>query len=141
MNVGIKANCPFCSSTERILKENKYAFVLLSDPRKVLGHFLVIPKRHVEKPWELALEELVGIFELIGLVQKKLVEKLAEGVDVRQNYRPFLKQGRLKIDHVHYHVIPRDLEDKLYDIVEKYETELFEALTDQERNTASELLS
>ena len=42
--------CPFCDPKDRILKSNKTAQALLSSPRKTAGHFLVMPKRHVEKP-------------------------------------------------------------------------------------------
>ena len=133
-------HCPFCDLKQRALKENKLAFVLLSDPRKVKGHFLVIPKRHVEKPWEVAENELVAIFELIFFVQKRISRELAQGCDVRQNYRPFLKQGRLKIDHVHFHVIPRSFEDELYTSVEKYETPLFKDLSPPEYDQMAKIL-
>ena len=132
-------NCPFCDH-KRVIKENSLASVILSNPRIVVGHFLVIPKRHVEKPWELTSEEVVAIFQLIFLIQKRITEKLSEGSDVRQNYRPFLKQSRLKVDHVHYHIIPRDFEDKLHDKVEKYLTDLFEGLTDEEHEKIAKLL-
>ena len=122
-------NCPFCNLTnQRVLKENHLAKVFLSNPRKVPGHFLITPKRHVEKPWELTKEEVQAIFELVYLVQKKVTEKLSTGCDVRQNYRPFLVQGKTKVDHVHYHVIPRDFNDRIYELVEKYETDLFQDL-------------
>lgn len=105
------------------------------------GHFLVSPKRHVEKPWELTPEELQAVFELILFVQKRITERLSAGADVRQNYRPFLKQSRLKIDHVHYHVMPRNLEDELYDRAEKYETDLFADLSDEEHDKMAKLLT
>lgn len=133
-------NCPFCNSGKRVIKENTLASVILSNPRKVAGHFLVIPKRHVEKPWELTDEEIAAIFKLVFLVQKKVTEKLSDGCDVRQNYRPFLKQDRIKVDHVHYHIIPRGFEDKIYDKVEKYETNLFEDLSDEEYTEIAKLL-
>ncbi len=126
---------------QRILKENKLASVILSNPRKVPGHFLVIPKRHVEKPWKLTKEEITAIFDLIFLTQKKISEKLAEGCDVRQHYHPFREQGRLKVNHIHYHVIPRDFEDHIYQKVEKYETDLFEGLSDLEHDRIAQLLS
>ena len=127
-------NCPFCNPTQRVIRENQLASVILSNPRKVPGHFLVIPRRHVEKPWELTKEEITAIFDLIFLIQKRISEKLAEGCDVRQNYRPFLKQSKLKIDHIHYHVIPRNFEDPIYAKVEKHETDLFEDLSDSEHD-------
>jgi diadenosine tetraphosphate (Ap4A) HIT family hydrolase len=136
-----KNNCPFCNPKDRILKENEHAAVILSNPRKVPGHFLVIPKRHVEKPWELEPQELQGIFELIFFVQQRIVGKLGDGVDVKQNYRPFLMQGRLKVNHVHFHVYPRSMEDYLYQVSEKYETDLFADLDDLERDEVAKLLA
>src|SRR5689334_13658505 len=62
-------NCPFCNSKERIVKQNELAQVVLSNPRKVPGHFLVLPKRHVEKPWELTSDEITSIFELIFAIE------------------------------------------------------------------------
>jgi len=132
--------CPFCSADERIIKENDLAFVVLSNPRKIPGHFLVIPKRHVEKPWELKEKEVKAIFDLVLFTQKKVTEKLAAGCDVRQNYRPFLKQGKTKIDHIHYHVLPRDFEDDLYTKVEHREAEMFGELTLEEQEEMEKIL-
>ena len=133
-------NCPFCNPTERVLKENDSAQVILSNPRKVPGHFLVVPKRHVEKPWELTSQELQDIFALIFEVEQKIIGKLGDGCDIRQNYRPFMKQSELKVDHLHFHVIPRTLEDYIYSVSEKYDTELFAQLDDTEREAVSKLL-
>lgn len=135
-----EANCPFCHPKDRVLKENGHASVILSNPRKVPGHFLVIPKRHVEQPWDLQPEELQSIFELIFFVEQRIVGKLGDGVDIKQNYRPFMKQGRLKVDHVHFHVYPRSWEDYLFQMSEKYETDLFVDLDDLERKEVEKLL-
>jgi diadenosine tetraphosphate (Ap4A) HIT family hydrolase len=135
-----EGNCPFCSIGDRALKENAYARVILSDPRKVAGHFLVVPKRHVEKPWELTPSELQDIFELIFFVEQRIIGKLGDGADVRQNYRPFMSQSRLKVDHVHFHVIPRSKEDYIYQVSEKYESDLFAELDEIERDEVAKLL-
>lgn len=135
-----KKDCPFCDPTDRVLKQNRHAQVILSNPHKVPGHFLIIPKRHVTKPWELKNEELIDIFELIFFIEKKIIGKLGDGVDVRQNYRPFMKQSRLKVDHVHFHAYPRSLEDYLYKVVEQYETQLFADLDDAEAKAVADLL-
>ena len=134
------SNCPFCNPDERILKENEHALVVLSNPHKVPGHFLVLPKRHVEKPWELSHEELADIFDLIFFIEQRIIGKLGDGCDVRQNYRPFMKQSDLKVDHVHFHVIPRALDDYIYKVSEQFETELFAELDDVERSAVEKLL-
>jgi diadenosine tetraphosphate (Ap4A) HIT family hydrolase len=133
-------DCPFCEAKERILKENETAFALLSNPRKAPGHFLVMPKRHIEKPWELTADELQDVFELIFFIEQKIIGKLGDGCDVRQNYRPFLDQSRLKVNHIHFHVIPRYNQDYIYQVAEKYETDLFTDLDDKEAAEVSKLL-
>lgn len=104
------------------------------------GHTLVIPNRHVEKPWELTHEELTAIFDEIKWVQAQLLDAgLGDGVDTRQNYRPFMPQGKIKIDHVHFHVLPRKLNDELYQRAMHFETELFEELSPQERDRITKI--
>ena len=132
--------CPFCQPADRTLKENKHALVLLSNPRKTPGHFLVVPKRHIEKPWELHDDELRDIFNLIFFIEQKVIGKLGDGYDIRQNYRPFMPQSRLKIDHIHFHVIPRSLNDYIYSVCEKYETDLFADLDETEHDEVAKLL-
>ena len=134
-----KTDCPFCGG-ERVLKSNEHAQVILSNPRKVPGHFLVIPKRHVEQPWDLTKNELADIFDLIFFIEQKIIGKLGDGCDVRQNYRPFLRQGELKVNHVHFHVIPRSLDDYIYQISEKYDAELFADLDKTEAREVAKLL-
>lgn len=133
-------NCPFCSVGGRVITENQNAFVLLSNPRKVPGHILVIPKRHIEEPWKLTHEELTDIFDLIYDVEQKIIGKLGDGCDVRQNYRPFKEQSKLKVNHVHFHVIPRYNEDYLYMVSEQFETDLFAELDPSEAREVAKLL-
>ena len=136
-----KYDCPFCELSDKIIKSNEHAVLILSNPRKVPGHCLVTPKRHVEQPWELTSEELKDIFALVWETEKKLIAAgLGDGVDVRQNYRPFLTQSKLKVNHVHFHVIPRALEDYIYQISEKYDTELFADLDKKEATEVAKLL-
>jgi len=134
-------NCPFCNLKQRVLKENTLAQVILSNPHKVPGHFFVVPKRHVEEPWKLEPEEITAIFELIFFVEQRILKaKLGTGVDIRQNYRPFMTQGRLKVNHVLFHVYPRSNEDYLYQVSEQYETDLFAELDDAEAEAVAKIL-
>ncbi len=134
-------DCPFCDANDRVLKENEHAFALLSNPRKVPGHALVIPKRHVEEPWMLTVEERRDIFELLDIVTQKLIDaKLGDGVDVRQNYRPFMQKGKLSVRHIHYHAVPRTQDDYIYQVSEKYDTELFADLDPAEAKEVTKLL-
>ena len=135
-------NCPFCDADKNAVRSNTRALVILSDPRKVPGHLLVVPRRHVEKPWELTTDELQDIFALVWETEQKLIASgLGDGVDVRQNYRPFLEQSKIKVDHVHFHVIPRASEDYIYQISEKYDAELFAALDASEAKAVTRQLN
>lgn len=134
-------NCPFCEIQGKVLAENDLAALILSNPRKVPGHALVVPKRHTEEPWDITPEERLAIFELVDQVSQKLLAAgLGDGVDVRQNYRPFLTQGKLKVNHIHYHVIPRALEDYIYQVSERYDTELFAELDPAEAKEITRFL-
>lgn len=128
------ASCPFCELKQRILVENDHAYLLLSNPRKVEGHTLVIPHRHVERPWELNAEELAGIFALVRLAQERLLGAFATGIDTRQHYRPFLPESRFKVNHVHFHVLPRTFEDALYASGDVNESKLFADLSAEEHD-------
>jgi diadenosine tetraphosphate (Ap4A) HIT family hydrolase len=134
------ALCPFCADKALVVADNKTAQVVLSNPRKTIGHVLVAPKRHIEIPWELTLEEQQDIFALIFEVEKKLIGKLGDGCDVRQNYRPFMQQSRLKLNHIHFHVIPRYFEDYIYKVAEIYDTDLFTDLDPTEASEVTKLL-
>lgn len=131
--------CPFCDMGERVIIENEHANLFLSNPRKVEAHVLVAPKRHIELPWETTDDELVAIFGLINIARQRLAKEYGGGVDVRQNYRPFMKQGRIKVDHLHYHVYPRTNEDELYQQVERHETEMFVDLPPEEATKIAKL--
>lgn len=135
-----KETCPFCDCEERILKQNDLAQVVLSDPHKVPGHFLVMPKRHIEKPWELTNLELTSIFDLIFFVEQKIIGKLGDGCDIRQNYRPFRAQDGLKVAHVLFHVLPRSQDDYMYKVAEQYESDLYADLDDMERDAVADML-
>ena len=84
-------DCPFCKIDRvktRVLKEGKYYFIALSNPRLVKGHLLVIPKRHVEKAAELTKEERQEIVDAVVNLEEKILERFASGCDIRIQYRP-----------------------------------------------------
>lgn len=132
--------CPFCDKDQPI-RENELAKVFLSDPHKVPGHVLVMPKRHIEKPWELTPEELQACFELIFLVQQRFIGKLGEGFDIRQSYWPFMDPNGLKAKHILFHVIPRSAGDYLFQISEgKNPEDLYADLDEVEGDAVARLL-
>jgi len=128
------SGCPFCKQDKKLLiKDGESVYAQLSNPRLVDGHLLVIPKRHVERLAELTEEERKEIFDMTAELQDKILGRFSAGCDVRQNCRPFLPQSRLKADHLHIHLLPREFEDELYKKSMVFEKEMFRDLTEDER--------
>ena len=129
-------NCPFCnilaSHPDQIIRETNTCFVVLSNPRLVPGHLLVIPKHHVEKFSELTKEEREDLLNEAVYLEEKILKNFASGCDLSQHYRPFIKQDRLKVNHLHIHLRPRELEDELYQKVQIHEKEVFADLEEGE---------
>jgi diadenosine tetraphosphate (Ap4A) HIT family hydrolase len=135
--------CPFCEinvDKTRILANNKFTLVIFSNPRLMPGHLLVIPKRHVEKISELSKEEQEELFSTLIKFQEKVLNKLSKGCDLRQNFRPFQKQSNLKINHLHFHIQPRELFDELYEKCQIFETNVFKELSEEELTNISKQL-
>jgi len=136
--------CPFCdvsNEKNRILKEGKFTRVIFSNPRLMPGHLLVIPKRHVEKISELNKEEREELLNNVIEFQEKILKKVASGCDVRQNYRPFQKQNKLKVHHLHIHLYPRELFDELYEKCQIFEKGVFNELSEEELNKMFKVFS
>lgn len=136
--------CVFCEINKevtRIVEEKKFVFVAMSNPRLVKGHLLVIPKRHVERPSELNEEERKELFDTAVEFQEKIVSKFSMGCDIRQHFRPFLPESRIKVNHAHFHLLPRTLNDELHQKSLIYEKEIFQDLTEEEKQDVTKLLS
>ena len=130
------AECSFCdpdSYSERVIASNGLAIALLSSPRMKQGHSLVIPRRHVELPSELLAEEVNVIFRLVGPLHKRMLATIATGVDVWQKSRPQVGQNDIKMDHVHFHVLPSQPGDPLYDQALVWSRDQFTLLDATER--------
>ena len=128
-------NCPFCEidkTRTRVIQETLHARVILSNPRLMPGHTLVIPKRHIEKPSEFTAEERQEIFNTVLAMQEKIMAVFSSGCDIRQNCRPFMPQSRVKVDHVHFHLQPREMEDELYQVSQIHEKQLWQDLAQEE---------
>jgi len=98
-------SCPFCRlKKEEIIKENKYAMMILSRARYTKDHLLIIPKRHRSKIKDL------------GFVEKKSIGKLVLfGLDAlhkkHKNVSIAYREGNMKevgksISHLHIHLVP-----------------------------------
>ena len=125
--------CPFCpDDSRRTIDSRAHVKVLLSNPRLMPGHLLIVPRRHVEWLAELSAKERSELFSVVTEYQERIIARLVGGCDVRQHYRPFQKDGRLKVSHVHIHLQPRELHDRLYAECQTHETSLFEDLSNDE---------
>ncbi len=136
-------NCVFCDINKektRLIKNGKNVFVMFSNPRLMEGHLLVVPKRHVEKISELNEEERKELLDTVIEYQEKILKNIAPGCDIRQHYRPFLKQSELKVNHLHIHLQPRELDDELYRKCQIYHKDVFKELTEEEINKIFKLL-
>lgn len=51
-----------------------------------------------------------------------------------------MKQGKLKVDHLHFHLLPRTFQDDLYERSMKYETDIFSDLPDGEVKAVTDAL-
>lgn len=137
-------NCRFCGITKDqygVLKIGKNVAVILSNPRLMPGHMLVVPLRHVEKISELNDEERKELFDTVVEFEEKILKKLAKGCDIRQNYRPFQKEDRLRVNHLHVHLQPREFEDALYQKSQIFEKEAFADLEKEEAEKIAGLFS
>jgi len=130
--MGIMNKCVFCDyNGNKKIRETENTFTLLSNPYLLEGHCLVIPKNHYECLYE--IPESISIelwFETIN-ISRLLKEKFhVSGIDIRQNYRPFLRESIYKVNHVHIHVIPRENEDELYQKSMIFERDVFKELNE-----------
>ncbi len=135
-------SCPFCEINPQktfVIEDKEFCRVIFSNPRLKPGHLLVIPKRHVEKPFELNEAERREIFDTVLEYQKKILEKMASGCDIRQNCRPFLPESEIKVDHVHFHLLPREMSDEIH-LATSGQSALFSPLSEEERNKMLEAI-
>ncbi len=132
-------NCPFCnnkSDDERVLEVGSRVYVMLSDPRLIPGHVLVIPKRHVEKLSELDSEEIRELMQTTARFQEKITSTLATGCDVQQHYRPFQDEEE-RVKHLHIHLQPKDLYAELYKKFQDLQRDVFRMLNPKEKENLS----
>lgn len=136
-------SCPFCDVIEkepdRVLAEKEHVVAILSNPRLMKGHTLIIPKRHVKRLTELNEAEKNELMETVIEFQEKILDEVAEGCDVRRHYRPFLDDA-ITVAHLHIHLHPRHFADELWEESQQYHRDLFEDLSEDEKKEMKELL-
>lgn len=135
-------SCPFCniSKEETILKEGKNFYVILSNPRLMPGHLLVITKRHIQKLAEFTQQERQELFDIIVEFEEKILSKLTSGCDIRQHYHPFLESDGIAVNHFHFHVQPREFEDEFWKRSQRFEKSVFKKVVKEEKERITKLL-
>ena len=136
--------CPFCATAreeQRTLKDGKYMYVILSNPRLMPGHLLVIPKRHVMRLVELTKEERDELLNLLIEFEEKILQKLSAGCDIRQSYKPYVENNRTSVKHFHFHLYPRDLNDELHQTTDPVQKPLYQDLPEEEKERLSKLFT
>ena len=77
------------------------------------GHTLVIPKQHFEKLHECPAELLGQVFTRIGDIARAVATAMKS-----DGYNLLCNNGRAAgqlIDHLHFHIVPRNTGDGLFD--------------------------
>ena len=85
------------------------------------GHTLVIPKQHFEKLHDCRAEVLGQVASRLG----KVAKAVAAGMNC-QGYNLLCNNGRAAgqlVEHLHFHIIPRNADDGVFDRWPAYEYE------------------
>jgi len=126
--------CRFCNVDTfktRTVKRYKHVIVVLSNPRLMKGHLLVIPKRHVEKLSELRPVERKELFDVVARYSEKVL-RLSEGYNIHQNYMSMLEETRIKVDHMHIHIRPSESKDELILKMFRHQEGIFKDISEKE---------
>ncbi|MBN1125686.1 MAG: HIT family protein [Sedimentisphaerales bacterium] len=83
------------------------------------GHTLIVPKEHYKKLHECPAKVLAAVSEIIGMIAGVIVETMES-----DGYNVLCNNGRSAgqiVDHVHFHVIPRNFDDGVFNRWPKFE--------------------
>ena len=113
----MKNTCIFCKTQSNEFNSNRLVFqddnvvIFLSNQPTKPGHVLVIPKDHYETIWDTPdeiLQRLILYVKKLAFVVKEVTN--ADGINIGVNNGEAAGQ---KINHVHFHIIPRYINDGL----------------------------
>jgi len=106
------AECPFCKIVERqdpdvreVYRDENVVAFFPTNPA-VLGHTLVIPRRHVPDIWSLRTEEAAQLSAVVlRLAEAVRAAFVPEGLNVIQSNGASATQT---VSHLHVHLVPRN---------------------------------
>ncbi|MGJ4138924.1 HIT family protein [Corynebacterium evansiae] len=112
--------CPFCSIVQgedaairEIARDDSVVVFFPTEPA-VLGHCMVVPRRHAEHFSELTTEEISRVMSAAQAMVESLKEACQpEGINIIQSNGEAASQS---VPHVHVHVLPRWNEDRIGEI-------------------------
>ena len=90
--------------------EHAVAFLDINPFEK--GHTLVVPRKPYECVWDMPEEDYLNLQKAVLKVAKKMHEVFPDaGLNIIENNR---LSGHQDVPHVHFHVIPRNIDKWLY---------------------------
>lgn len=112
--------CPFCSIVQgedavvrEIARDDSVVVFFPTEPA-VLGHCMVVPRRHVEYFSELTTDEVSRVMSAAQAMMESLKEACQpEGINIIQSNGEAASQS---VAHVHVHVLPRWKDDPIGEI-------------------------
>ena len=107
----INNNCLFCNiPSNRIISENKLAYVIFDKYPVTKFHSLIIPKRHFENYFDIDESEIKAVNDLLFDHRNKILEEdnSVTGFNIGVNSG---KDAGQTIMHCHIHLIPRRKDD------------------------------
>ncbi|RLB57137.1 MAG: HIT family hydrolase [Deltaproteobacteria bacterium] len=103
--------CVFCFEPDQdderhVLVRSSSAFVIMNKYPYSNGHLLVVPRRHVARPWQLPAEEYRQLCSLL-LESMQVVQQALQphGMNVGMNMGQVAGAG--VDEHMHFHIVPR----------------------------------
>lgn len=109
-----KSECVFCDiyanpqkdPQNGVLYKDEYCFVVMNRYPYTPGHFMVVPRAHVQSLEELDEVIWLHVSKLVKIGVKLLKETLgATGVNIGMNLGKTAGAGIA--EHIHYHLVPR----------------------------------
>jgi diadenosine tetraphosphate (Ap4A) HIT family hydrolase len=110
MTDSLATDCPFCRlPAGRVLAANSDAIAFADAFPVSPGHTLIVSKRHIACFFELTLDEIIAVFELLGGMKARLdVTLKPAGYNIGINSGEAAGQT---VMHFHVHLIPRFVGD------------------------------
>ncbi len=109
-------NCIFCKIIKKeipskIIYEDEYTLAFLDIAKDVIGHTLVIPKKHITNILDCDNETLNHVMNAVKLISKHYVTNCGyEGINILNANDISAGQS---VFHLHFHIIPRKSNDNI----------------------------